>query len=333
MDRKKDIYINNAIITNSNGDNLLSDIYIEHNSLPELKFEDIDTTSEIFGKNISFPLIISPMTGGTELGFEINEKLVQLSRHFNIPLTVGSQNENIESEDLSKLYVDGEASKDTIIISNMSANSKETDIYKSVKNINATALSLYLNTTQEAISFDRNKDFTNILSNIENINKKFGKNLIVKEKGSGMSKDTVKKLVNAGVKYIDISGFGGTNIVELENMKNYRNDFSELYGWGIPTAKSILNARSIDSDLKIIASGGIKSGLEIAKALIIGADYVSVAGELLKHLIHGGYEQAKNYLEQLIYNTKVVMFLLGVKNIEELKNVDYKVTGKLKEIL
>lgn len=333
MDYKKDLYINNALLTQTSGDTLLKDIYIEHNSLPEIKFDEIDTRTKIFGKEISFPLLISPIAGGSELGYDINEKLHLLAKNFNLPLGIGSQQENLTDEDLSQLYIDRNNCYDNILISNLSYRASLEEIEIAMNKINAKAVSIYLNSTQEAVSYDRDKDFTKVIENIKNIADVHSKHLIVKEKGSGMSKKTVKTLFDCGVKYIDISGYGGTNIVEMENLKNYRNDFSYLYEWGVPTAKSVLNARSVSDELKIIASGGIKTGLDIVKALIIGADYVSVAGELLKHVLHGGYDQGKDYLENLIYSTKLVMFLLGVKNISELKKVEYKITGKLREIL
>ena len=333
MDYKKDLYINNALLMQASGDTLFKDIYIEHNSLPEIKFDEIDTKTKIFGKEISFPLLISPMTGGSELGYEINEKLNLLARNFNLPLGVGSQQEDLTDEDLSQLYIDKNNGCPDILISNLSCRASLEEVKIAMDKINANAVSIYLNSTQEVVSYDREKNFMGIVENIKKIADVHSDYLIVKEKGSGMSKKTVKTLFDCGVKHIDISGYGGTNIVEMENLKNYRNDFSDLYEWGVPTAKSILNARSVSDDLKIIASGGIKTGLDIAKALIIGADYVSIAGELLKHVLHGGYNQGKDYLEHLIHNTKLVMFLLGVKNISELKKVEYKITGRLKQIL
>ncbi len=336
MSNKKDLYIDNSLILNTTGDNLFDDIYIEYNSLPEINFDDIDTSVEFLGKKISFPLIINSMTGGTEKGLEINEILFTLAHELDIVLGVGSQEEEIDDEELSLFFLgdmNDDINENTIILSNLSARAKKEDVKKAMDKIHSKGICLYLNPAQEAVSYDGNKDFTGVLENIEEIVKEYGDKVIVKEKGMGMNKATIKKLVNAGVKNIDVSGYGGTNFIEMENLRNYRNDFSELYNWGIPTAKSILDAREVSKDIKIISSGGIKTGLEVAKSIIIGADYVGVSGELLRYLLHGGYEQAKKYIEDLMYKTKIVMFLLGVKNIEELKKVDYKIIGKLKELM
>lgn len=334
MNFKKDLYIDNSLISTYNGDTLFDDVYIEHNSLPEIDFNEIDTSIEFMGEKFSFPLVISAMIGGTERGLELNEILVALAKEFNIPLEIGSQQDFIEDEEQTKLFVSYmEDEKDAFLMSNLSALANKDEIDKAMSDIRAKGVSLYINPAQEAIKYDGNKNFKNVIENISAISKDYSEILVVKEKTSGMSKDTVKKLAKAGVKYIDISGFGGTNFIEMENLRNFRNDFSDLFSWGIPTAKSIINAREADENIKIIASGGIKTGLDVAKSIIIGADYVGIAAELLKYLLHGGYNQAKEYLEKLIYNTKVVMFLLGVKNIEELKKVEYKLTGKLKEIV
>lgn len=336
MDDKKDLYIDNSLIGAYKGNSLFEDIYIEHNSLPEINFNDIDTKVEFMEKNFSFPLIISAMIGGSERSLEINEILFSLAKDLNLPIEVGSQEEYISDAKKSSFflsYFDDDIKNEAFVISNLSARAEISDIKKAMENISASSFSLYLNSAQEAISYDGDTNFKGTYDNIKKIAEVFDGNFIVKEKTMGMSKSTIKKLVEANVKYIDISGFGGTNFIEMENLRNYRNDFSELYSWGIPTAKSILNAKQISEETKIIASGGIKTGLDIAKALIIGADYVAIAGELLRYILHGGYNQAREYLEDLIYKTKIVMFFLGVKNISELKHIPYKITGKLKEIV
>lgn len=336
MNNKKDLYIENSLISSFEGDALFGDIYLEHNSLPEIDFDSISTETEFMGKKISFPLLISSMLGGTERGLEINETLYTIAEELNLPISVGSQEDFIDNQEQEKYFLSNlndDLESHTFVLSNLSAKTNLEDAKKSMEEIGASGLCLYLNSAQTVTAYDDKADFTGVLDNIGKLSNEFTGKLMVKEKSMGMSIATVKKLASVGVKYIDISGFGGTNFMELENLRNYRNDYSDLYEWGIPTAKAIINARQASSDVKIIASGGIKSGLDIVKSLVLGADYVAVAGELLKYTLHGGYSQAKAYLEDLIHKTKVVMFLLGVDKIEDLKNVDYKITGKLKDIL
>lgn len=334
MEEKKNVRLENILISNHETDSLFSDVYIEHNSFPEMDYSEIDTRVKFFEKEIPFPIIINAITGGTEQSVEINEMLYNISKELNIPMEIGNQDIMLEDEDSIELFLGEHAreERETVVLANLHASSKLSDVKKAIESVKADGIAIHINPAQEIIGPDGRRDFRGILANIKEINEHYPNRVIVKEIGSGMSKKTVEKIVSTGVKIIDVSGVGGSNLIEIENLRNFDRDFSELYDWGIPTAKSILNAREVSKDITIIASGGIKTALDIVKALILGADYVGVGGELLKFLLHGGHEHAKNYLEELIFKTKVIMFLLGAKTIDELKQTPYKLTGRLKEI-
>ena len=177
------------------------------------------------------------------------------------------------------------------------------------------------------------RDFKGVIDNIEAIVKGIDKPVIVKEVGFGISKEAGQRLYDIGVRYIDISGFGGTNFMEIENLRNMNIDLTELYSWGLPSAYSLIKCREVADDLKLISSGGIKTALEVVKSVVLGAELAGISGEILAYLVHGGYENAKEYLDDLTYKIKMIMLLMGKKNIEELKKSDYKITGKLKELL
>ena len=173
-----------------------------------------------------------------------------------------------------------------------------------------------------------------ILKNVEEIVKKSEVPVIVKEVGFGMSPKTVKKLYDLGVRYVDISGYGGTNFLEIENLRDPNSDISDLFTWGIPTAMSLIEAKRLNlKDLNIISAGGIKNSLDIVKSLAVGASMTAICGEILSYIVRGGYEYTLKYVDGLIEKTKMLMILSGAKNIEELQKVDYKITGKLKELL
>lgn len=334
MEEKKNVRLENILISNHQTDNLFSDIYIEHNSFPEMDFSEIDTRVEFFGKEIPFPLVINAITGGTEESVEINEVLYTISKELNLPMEIGNQDIMFEDEEAIELFLGEHAAEDrkTVMLANLQASSSLEDVTRAIDSVKADGIALHINPAQEIVGPDGRRDFRGIVDNIKAINKAYPGRVMVKEIGSGMSKKTVEKIISTGVNIIDVSGLGGSNLIEIENLRNVDRDFSELYDWGVPTAKSILNAREVSADLKIIASGGVKTALDIVKAIVIGADYVGIGGELLKFLLHGGHEYAREYLEELMYKTKVIMFLLGAKNIEELKKVPYKLTGKLREI-
>lgn len=333
--QRKDEHIKNYLKSEYVGDTLLEDVYIEHNALPEVNFDEVDTSIELFGKKVNFPLLINSMTGGTLLAEEINSDLSMLAEEFGLPMAVGSQNIGLEDDDAKETFsiIRESLGKDNVVIGNLNGFAELDDAKKAIDMIDADRLAIHLNPTQELVMKEGDRNFKGILDNIRYLNESLPGKIMVKEIGNGISKDVMKKLVDAGITTVDISGHGGTNFVEIEDMRDYETDFSELYSWGIPTAKAIIDGRSVSKDITIIASGGIKCSMDIVKSIVIGADVVGISGELLKYVIHGGYDYAKQYIESLIKKTKIIMVLLGASNIEELKKVPYKTTGRLKDIL
>ena len=175
--------------------------------------------------------------------------------------------------------------------------------------------------------------FKGILKNIEKIVKNVDKPVIVKEVGFGISKDVAQKLYDVGIRYIDVSGKGGTNFIEIEDRRNDDIDFMDVYSWGIPTALSLIECRKVSSDLNIIASGGIGKSIDVFKALCLGANMVAVGGVILKILLVDGYDKAYKYMSDLIYKLKMLMLLTGSKDIEQIRKVPYRIKGQLKDLL
>jgi isopentenyl-diphosphate delta-isomerase len=176
------------------------------------------------------------------------------------------------------------------------------------------------------------RSFKGILENIKEIAALSEVPVIVKETGFGMSFKTAGKLYDAGVRYVDISGSGGTNFVNIESSRNSERDCSFMENLGIPTALSLLECRKANSDLFVVCSGGIAKSDEVIKALCMDADMVAIGGAILRVLVEKGYEAAEKYMEELIYGIKVLMLLLGAKEITELKNVPYLLKGELREL-
>ena len=333
--RKKE-NVENYLRTTYKGDTLLGDVFLYHNSLPELNFDDIDTKSIFLGKTIDYPIIINAMTGGSDFSQEINGELSLLAKEFNIPMAVGSQALALCDEEgcrESFRIARENVSEDGIIIANLGGQASLEDAKIALDIVKGDALQLHLNPARQIVMVDGNRNFEGILKNIETIVKGIDKPVIVKEVGFGISKEVASQLYNVGVRNIDISGSGGTNFIEIENMGHNTMDFSELYSWGVPTALSLIKCRELPEDLNLIASGGIKDSIDIVKALVLGGSIVGISGELLLYLLHGGQDNARNYLENLIYKMKVMMLLLGKKNIQELRTANYKTTGKLKDLI
>lgn len=332
--RKKE-HIENYLKTSFKGDTLMGDIYLPHNALPELDFEDIDTSISFLGKKVDYPILINAMTGGSVFTQEINKDLATLAKELNIPMAVGSQTIALDDEQSKESFkiVREIIGPEGIVISNLSGLASLDDVYKAMEMVNADALQIHLNLAQELVMEEGDRNFKGILNNIELVANKIDKPLIVKEVGFGISRDVAEKLYNVGVRYIDVSGYGGTNFIEIENLRNHELDFTELYSWGIPTALSLLQLNGMKEDLSIIASGGLRTSMDIVKSLVLGAEIAGISGELLAYLVHGGYPNAKEYLEGSINKLKIIMMLLGKENIKSLRNTEYKVTGKLRELL
>lgn len=331
--RKKE-HVQHFLDGNFEGDNFFRHIYLEHNSLPEVNFEEIDTKYSFLGKDIGFPVMINAMTGGFKDGVLINGNLARLAEKFNIPMAVGSQAIAVADKEYeSSFKVVREILKNGVVISNINAFAGVDEVLRAIDMIQADAVQIHLNPAQEIVMPEGDRNFKGLLKNIENIVAKIDKPVIVKEIGFGISKDTARRLFEAGVRYIDIAGRGGTNFIKIESERNKEFEFSELFDWGIPTALSLLECRTVSSDLNIICSGGMKSADEIIKALCAGADMTGISGPILRELLEGGFEGADKYFQNIIYKSKVIMLLLGRKNIDELRTVPYRINGELKEML
>lgn len=332
--RKRE-HIENYLRSSYTGNPLFDDVLLVHNSLPECDFYEVDTSIMFLNKKINFPLMINAMTGGSEFTEDINRDLSLIAKEFNLPMAVGSQTLAMEDKDAIKSYqIVRENMKDGIVLGNLSGRATVDEAKFAVEMIGADGLQIHLNPAQELAMDEGDRTFRGILTNIEKIVASLDVPVIVKEVGFGMSKEVVKRLYDSGVRIVDVSGYGGTNFMEVENLRNPENDLSELYSWGIPTAMSVIGAKSLElDDLQIISSGGVRNSLDIAKSIAIGADMVAISGEILSYLIHGGYEYTMQYLAGLIYKTKIVMTLTGSKNIEELKETKYFITGRLKDLL
>ena len=333
--RKKE-HVENYLKTSFKGDNLFDCIYLEHNALPDLDLSDIDTSINFLGRTMDYPIIINAMTGGAEFAKEINSDLSLLARKFNIPMAVGSETILLCEDDVCKesfKVVRENIGKEGIVIANLSGHATVEEAKIAMEVIDANAIQIHLNPAQELAMDEGDRDFKGLINNIESIVKNIDKPVIVKEIGFGISKDVAGRLYDIGVKYIDISGFGGTNFMEIENLRNRNIDLTELYSWGIPSALSLIECRQLPDDLKLISSGGIRTATDIVKSIVLGAEFAGISGEILSYLVHGGYDNTKEYLDGLTYKIKMIMLLMGKKNISELRNSKYRVSGELKDLL
>jgi len=316
-----------------------NDVTLIHNALPEINKNEIDLSINLFGCRLNAPLIIEPMTGGTFKAIKINASLAEAAEKLKIGIGVGSQRAALEDPSLKKTYtIVREKASTTLVLANIGCSQilGEEGIEKAkeaVEMINANALTIHLNSLQESIQPEGETKFKGVLNAISQVIKKLNVPVIIKETGAGISMEVAKKLENIGVKFVDIAGLGGTSwaSVEYYRAKANSNKILEALGktfwdWGIPTVASLIEVKS-STKIKVIASGGIRTGLDAAKSIALGAEAVGLALPLLKHAIKG-VKQTMQFLKIIIEELKTAMFLTGSKNLIELKNVPVVISGE-----
>jgi isopentenyl-diphosphate delta-isomerase len=304
------------------GDTGFEKINLVHRALPEIDFDEIETGIEFLGKKLNYPLIIEAMTGGASKALKINRDLAFIAQEFGIGFGVGSQRMAIDDPGLVDTYVVRDVAPDILLIANLGAVQLNygygiEECERAVEMIDADALALHLNPLQEVIQPEGNKNFSNIIERINQIAKELKKPVIVKETGCGISYGTAK---NLDVAAIDVSGHGGTSwsLVESYRSNGKTRDIGRAFSmWGIPTVDSIREVSG--RNIPVIASGGIRGGIDAAKSLALGADCVGVALPVLRAWTMGGKDGLREFLDKFISELRISMFLTGSKNIGELK--------------
>ncbi len=262
-----------------------------HQALPELNLNDIDTTVTVFGKRLRSPILISSMTGGTDMARAINRNLAQAAQQHGIAMGLGSQRAAIEDDALAGSYAVRELAPDIPLFANVGAIQLNygyglEQCRRAVDMVDADALILHFNVLQEAVQAEGDIDFAGLLSKVEAVCAGIDAPVIAKEVGWGFSRQAARALADAGVAAIDVAGAGGTSWSEVE----YHRAPSDFHArvarsfadWGIPTATAIQYARAAAPELPVFASGGLRDGIDIAKCIALGADLAGLASPFLQ---------------------------------------------------
>ncbi|HEY6952606.1 MAG TPA: type 2 isopentenyl-diphosphate Delta-isomerase, partial [Bacteroidota bacterium] len=310
-----------------------------HNALPELNYRDVDPSAMFLGKPMSLPLIISSMTGGYADAARINRQLAEVCSEKKIGMGVGSQRQALESKEFHRSYaIVREQAPGIPIIGNIGAAevarlNDVSPILKLIDMIRADAFAVHLNPLQELLQPEGSPEFTGVLRGIEMLVKNAPVPVIVKEIGAGISANVARRLLAVGVSIIDVAGAGGTSWAGVEILrrngtttKRVKEESATLtahfWDWGIPTVDALRQVCSLKNQhpsLRVIASGGIRHGLDIAKSIAFGADVAGMARPLLKALEAGGKEGLKRRLEAIETELKSAMFLTGSKTLQDLQ--------------
>lgn len=321
---------------------LFNDVKLIHQALPELNFDQIDISCEFFGKSLKAPLMIASMTGGATIAKKLNRALAEVAATKGIAFGVGSQRIMLRHLELTPDFAVRKWMGDGVLLGNIGAVQLEEYspeiISEMVKSIEADGLCIHLNIGQELMQEEGHRHFKGLVKNIRKVIEKLDGQVIVKETGAGFSVEALRLLAECGVKYIDISGAGGTSWTKVEMYrapdKVLRRTALTFADWGIPSAFSIIAAnRVMGTNCKIIASGGVYTGLDIAKAIAVGADMGAFARPILLAFMQEGKEGANEFIEIIVNELKTAMLLTGAKNISDLKRVAKVYTGELRQWL
>ena len=307
------------------------DIELIHNVLPEIDKQEIDLSTEAFGKKLDSPLFITAITGGHPAAKQINKQLAIAAEANGIALGVGSQRAACEHPELADTYtVVRENAPDCLLVGNIGApqlNLAE----KAVEILDADILAIHLNPLQESIQPEGDLDARGYLDLIGRITDAVDIPVLAKETGCGISAESAKQLVDAGVDYIDIEGAGGTSWAAVETYRAEDRYLGEIFwDWGIPTAISTAEVTNA-VDIPVISSGGIRTGLEAAKAIALGADAVGMALPFLKN--SNSQDNLNRFINRFNDSLRLAMFLVGANNIDELKQSNLVIRGKTREWL
>lgn len=299
-----------------------------HQALPELNLSDVDTRVHLFGKTLNSPLLVSSMTGGTPLAQRLNLRLAEAAQTAGIALGVGSQRAAIKDPALAESYRVRRVAPDILLFANLGVVQFNygygvKECREAIEMIEADALILHFNVLQEAVQPEGDTNFAGLLAKIERVVHDLNVPVIAKEVGWGFSEQNARDLAHAGVAAIDVAGSGGTSWSEVEYHRAptafHARVARAFADWGIPTADAVRYARSGAPNLPIIASGGLRDGIDVAKCIALGATLGGLAGPFLK-AADDSVEAVSDLIAELSAQVRIAMLCSGAGSIAALQN-------------
>lgn len=320
MSNRKDDHIHSAL-KQQHPANDFDKVRLLSNSLCSVDVNDVDISVSVFGHTFQTPIYINAMSGGSELSKEVNQKLSVIAKTFGFPMATGSLSAAIKDAQWNDSFqvIDKEL-KGRFKIANIGLSRSKEDAQKAIDILNAQALQIHLNAAQEITMPEGDRTFKHWKERLIEIIEFVNVPVIVKEVGFGMTKETVETLKTIGVKYVDVSGKGGTNFITIENDRR-DNRLVSFESYGLSTVESLLDNQDT-YDIYLFASGGIRDAYDIVKSLALGANMVGLSGYFLKLVMTYHLDKSIQTVKQLIDDIKGIMAVLNTPSIDSLKEVD-----------
>jgi isopentenyl-diphosphate delta-isomerase len=293
---------------------------------PELNWSDINTQQGFLGRSFDAPMLITGMTGGVEQGAMINRRLARAAARQGIPMGVGSQRLAIDNPQLAKIFTVKDSAPDLFLIANIGAAQLATsygidECRRAIEMIDADALAIHLNIIQELVQVEGDRCFAGLLQRIATICSELSVPVIIKEVGNGVDPSTAMALIEAGVAAIDVGGRGGTSWAYIEGLRSQsalvKSAANTFRNWGIPTAHALSAIRNIDPRFPLIATGGIRNGLMVAKAVALGATMVGIGLPLLRASLQSD-DAVSEVLDTYLHELKVTMMATASTTLDQL---------------
>jgi isopentenyl-diphosphate delta-isomerase len=310
----------------------LEEVELLHNAVPEESLDHVDTSVVFLGRRLSAPLMVTAMTGGHEVAAKINCAIAEAVAELGLAMGVGSQRAAIEHPELARTFRSArDCGGDIVLVANIGAPQLVKgygveEALRAVEMIDADALAVHLNAAQEAFQPEGDTDYRGVLKALERLAAELPVPVIVKETGHGIGLEAARALRAAGIRFLDVSGAGGTSWVRVEMYRaaakgdHVLASVADIYaGWGIPTAQAVVEARWGAPDACIIASGGVRTGLDAAKAVALGADLAGTALPVIKAYAEGGSEAIKQLLAAMVKEIRAAVFLTGAGSLRGLR--------------
>lgn len=314
-------------------------VMLQHDSLPELDFDSIDLSCQLLGKRLRAPILIAAMTGGNERAYRVNRELASIAEEKGYAFGFGSQRPILENPTALRSYQVRDVAPNALVLGNIgvvqACQMSWLEVQQLVELVHADALCVHMNPAMELVQADGDRDFRFNLTKLEELSEYLSVPVVAKETGCGVSSKVARRLREHGIRHVDVSGAGGTSWVGVEYHRamDARKPLARTFwDWGIPTAASVALCVSEGMDT-VVATGGIATGLDVAKAIALGASAAGIARPILQAFEAGGRERVAALMERIETELRMAMLLVGVANLDALRRVPRIVTEPLEQWL